>query len=151
MSLEVPTHPVPEAAVATHELTVDGHVEVVRHEEELAVRLSSVPYERVRLSKRVVTETVTVEVHLRREELVVERLPLEAAEMEPATSVVPRPAASRLRDSVLSRFAARRQPAAVSADEVSLELLKERYEVVKRVVPRERARLIRELTSPERR
>ena len=49
-------------------------VEVLRSEERLRVGTHRVPVERVRLSRRVVTETRLVEVQLRREELHVERL-----------------------------------------------------------------------------
>lgn len=48
-------------------------VEVVRHEERLRVGLERVPSERVRLVRRIVTETRLVEVRVRREVLEIER------------------------------------------------------------------------------
>jgi uncharacterized protein (TIGR02271 family) len=54
----------------------DGAVEVVRHEERLAVGTTRHAVGRVRVAKRVVTEERTVTVTVRREELVVEEQPL---------------------------------------------------------------------------
>jgi uncharacterized protein (TIGR02271 family) len=54
-----------------------GAVEVTRVEERLDVGTQVVPVERVLVRKRVVTETRQIEVQLRREELVVERTPVE--------------------------------------------------------------------------
>lgn len=51
--------------------------EVVVNEERLSVEITRVPVERVRLRKVVVVEAVTITVELRREELVVEREPIE--------------------------------------------------------------------------
>lgn len=51
--------------------------DLVLHAEDLQVTLRSVPVERVRVRRRVVTTTQTVEVTLRREELEIERLPLD--------------------------------------------------------------------------
>lgn len=51
-------------------------VEVVRSEEELSVERRWRDYERVRVTKRVVTEERTFTVPVRREELVIEHLPL---------------------------------------------------------------------------
>jgi len=51
----------------------DGVAEVVRSEERLLVGTVRDPVERVRLSRRIVTELRRVEVEIRREELVVER------------------------------------------------------------------------------
>lgn len=50
-------------------------VEVVRSEERLRPDVRRVPVERVRIAKRIVTETKTVTVQVRREELVIERQP----------------------------------------------------------------------------
>ncbi len=52
--------------------------DVVLHAEGLQVTLRSVPVERVRVRRRVTTHTRQVEVTVRREELEIERLPLEA-------------------------------------------------------------------------
>ena len=57
-------------------LTGDAGVSVVRLEEQLRVSTERVGVERVRVSKRVVTETVTRTFQVRREELVVESLPI---------------------------------------------------------------------------
>ena len=90
-----------------------------------------------------------IEVVRHEDELVVEHVPLARAADDPALGEAPRTPAGRLRDSMLSRFAARRQPAAVGAEEVKLELLEEQHEVVERVVPRERVRLMREVRSSQ--
>lgn len=58
--------------------------EVVRSEERLRVGTVRVPVGRVRLTRRVVTETRLVEVQLRREELHVEHLPATGREPVPA-------------------------------------------------------------------
>jgi uncharacterized protein (TIGR02271 family) len=54
-------------------------VEVTRSEEELRLTSAWRPVDRVRVRKRIVTEQRVVTVELRREELVVEREPLEEA------------------------------------------------------------------------
>ena len=59
-------------------MTSTDRPEVVLHEEDLQVTLRSVPVERVRVRRKVVTYTRTVEVTVRREELEIERLPLDA-------------------------------------------------------------------------
>jgi uncharacterized protein (TIGR02271 family) len=66
-------------------------VEVVRHEQELAVGRRVVARDRVRLSTRIVTETRMVEVQVRRQELVVEREPLSDAHRDPMTGADPTP------------------------------------------------------------
>jgi len=48
-------------------------VEMIRHAEQLRAGVEWVAAQRVRVSKRIVTETRTITVELRREELVVER------------------------------------------------------------------------------
>jgi uncharacterized protein (TIGR02271 family) len=58
-------------------------VEVVLHQERLAVSTQRVAVERVRISKRIVTEVRTVEVPVRVEQLVVSREPLDAGEPIP--------------------------------------------------------------------
>ena len=63
----------------------DADAELVLSEEQLLVDTQRVPAERVRLRKEVVEEEVTLTVTLRREELVIERLPAEpGAVVEPA-------------------------------------------------------------------
>ena len=124
-------------AIEEHDRWATEGLEVIRSEEELHATVEAIPYGRVRLSKRIVVETVRIEVELHREELVVERLPVEGpAGDDAATPTARSTPAGRLRDSLLARFAKRPEPAGISADEVTLELLEERYEVVKRVVPR---------------
>ncbi len=56
--------------------TVTGPVEVVRHEQRLRVSVERAVSERTRFSRRVVTETRTVPVEVRREVLEVERVPV---------------------------------------------------------------------------
>jgi len=58
-------------------------IEVVRSEERLHVATERVAIERVRIAKRIVTETKTVTVQVRREELVVERLPITSTDQHP--------------------------------------------------------------------
>lgn len=70
---EVPDVPdVPDVPATT----VTGPVEVVRHEQRLRVSVERAVSERVRFSRRVVTETRMVPVEVRREVLEVERVPV---------------------------------------------------------------------------
>ena len=57
----------------------DQGVSVVRREEQVRVGAQRIPTERVRLVKHVVTEQVTRTFEVRREELRVERVPIEGA------------------------------------------------------------------------
>ena len=66
-------------------MTGDDHAEVVRSEERLHVGTLSVPVERVRVRKVVVTEERTVTVTVRREELRVEREPIAPGDVAPET------------------------------------------------------------------
>jgi len=93
-------------------------VEVIRSEQQLVPGVERRVSSRVRIAKRVVTEERTVTVTVRREELVVEHLPADAAAGSP--DVAPAPHGS---DAV-----------------VSLVLSEEVPEVSVRVVPRERVR-----------
>lgn len=63
-------------------MTGDDHAEVVRSEERLHVGTLSVPVERVRVRKVVVTEERTVTVTVRREELRVEREPIAPGDID---------------------------------------------------------------------
>ncbi len=103
---------------------VSETAEVVRSEEELHLGTRIVPRERVRLVKRIVSETVTRTFEVRREELVVERAALD--------------------DSVTDA------DDALSNDE-ALEIIlhEEQVELVTRVVPRERVRVYVELIAEE--
>jgi len=100
----------------------DDTVEVVRSEEELDVGMRVVPRERVRIGKRVVSETVTRSVEVRREELYLERLGVDAG--------------------------AAPGPDGGSQEEVlEFVLHEEEVQLVTRVVPRERVRVRKELVT----
>ena len=162
--------------------TTDGPATVVRSEEELVIGRERVAHERVRLVKRVVTETVTQTFEVRREELHVERLPLAGvrdADASAATGAdVPvtgsspgQPAsapggptgrsASRKRpsavDGLLSRFSRSRLGRGGSAfgedftnETVDITLMEEQVVISKRVVPRERVSIRREVVVEQR-
>ena len=66
-------------------------MEITRSEEELRLSSAWRPVERVRVRKRIVTEQRVVTVELRREELVVEREPLEEVPAVPGGLPVPEP------------------------------------------------------------
>ncbi len=67
-------------------------MEITRSEEELRLTSAWRPVERVRVRKRIVTEQRVVTVELRREELVVEREPLEEVPAVPGEAPpVPEP------------------------------------------------------------
>lgn len=79
-----PTTPMPATQTPRAETVVDSDVtEVTVSEEELVVDKRSEVTERVRLHKRIVEEEVSVTVTLRREELVIERLPVDRADVPP--------------------------------------------------------------------
>ncbi len=153
---------------------------VVRSEEELVIGRERVAHERVRLVKRVVTETITQTYEVRREELHVERLPLTGVSDltgDDATAdrgaTAPPPAAPAASSGLRSRAASLRLPAAVEglktrfsrrrlggggaafgedfADEtVDITLVEEHVVITKRVVPRERVRIHREVVVEQR-
>jgi stress response protein YsnF len=77
---EVPAEPVPAATPSDGSMT--------RSEEQLRVHTEQVAATRVRLVKYVVTEQVQVTVPLRREEIRIEEVPLDAPEAEPGESLV---------------------------------------------------------------
>ena len=105
----------------------DGVAEVVVSEEQLEVDKQSRPHERVRLRKEVVTEQVTITVPVRREVLRVERIPIEPGSLAHAEG-----------------------PTAFAAGETQeLILMEEQAVVDKRVVPRERVRLAKEIVTDE--
>lgn len=66
-----------------------GVAETVRSEERLVPAVVRVPAERVRIGRRIVTETRTVEVQVRREELYLEHVPLGTADAGIGTGVSP--------------------------------------------------------------
>lgn len=80
--------PLPPDAAATTELPSD-HAELTRSEEQLFVGTESHVRERVTVRKRVVTEEITVTIPLRREELVVEREPIEPGAAEAPADAQP--------------------------------------------------------------
>lgn len=105
----------------------EGAAEVVASEEQLDVDKQSRPHERVRLRKEIVTEQVTITVPVRREILRVERIPIEPGSV---------PHAER--------------PTTFAAGETQeLILMEEQAVVDKRVVPRERVRLAKEIVTEE--
>ncbi len=61
----------------------EAPIEVIRSEERLHVATERVAVERVRIAKRIITETKTFTVQVRREELVVERLPVTSTDQHP--------------------------------------------------------------------
>jgi stress response protein YsnF len=102
---------------------------MTRSEERLRVRTEQVPATRVRLVKYVVTEEVQVTVPVRREEVRLEEVPLDAPDPEPGESLAPEQE-SGLRDE--------RQPGGLPEE---LVLHREEPVVSVRVVPTERVRL----------
>lgn len=140
-----------------------GSPEMVRSEEELTFTTQAVARERVRLVKRIVTDTVTRTVEVRREELHIERLPADPAaaenetETETGTGTGPGPGPTattppaRLRaglSSLQQRIRPRGGEVSVGSpfaeDEREIVLYEEEVVVTKRIVPRERIRLRRE-------
>lgn len=102
-----------------------GDREMTRSEEQLVVDTEARPTERVHLRKRVVTEEVTVTIPLRREELVIEREPIEPGAQEaPGDAQI------------------------VEAD-FEFVLLAEQPVIEKRVVPVEQIRLRKEVVVEE--
>jgi uncharacterized protein (TIGR02271 family) len=102
-------------------------VEVVAAEEQLQVDKRRRPHERVRLRREVVTEEVTITVPLRREVVRIERVPI-----EPGT-------AGELDG--LGAF--------TEGEIQELVLMEEQAVVDKRVVPRERVRLAKDVVTEE--
>ena len=121
----VPPEELPEAGAP---VTGEEAADVVVSEEQLAVETRSVPTERVRVRKAVVTEDVTVTVTLRREELVIDREPI-----APGSDVA--------------------ADATAMTGEGALEFVLHAEEpvVTKRVVPVERVRLHRNTITEEHR
>ncbi len=100
---------------------------MVRSQEEFRISKTAVPRERVRLIKRVVTETVTRTFEVRREELEIERLPVEP-QLDGVAGEGLAPPSGSGRHFVDS--------------EEEIVLMEEEVVVTKRVVPRERVRLV---------
>jgi uncharacterized protein (TIGR02271 family) len=74
--------------------------EVVLHEERLRVQTRQVPVERVVLRRRIVTEVRQVEVTVRREELEIDRGPVEGADLGGRGAQAPRTTTIVLREEV---------------------------------------------------
>jgi len=117
-----------------------GELELVRSEEQLRISKTAVPVERVRLIKRVVTETVTKTFEIRREELRVEREPVERATDGTSTGAGEGHGDGARRDGE-SRKGESRGDHFHDKEEV-IVLMEEEVVVTKRVVPRERVRLV---------
>lgn len=94
---------------------------MTRSEEELEVGTTKKPAGKARLRKHVVTEHVTKTVPVEREEVVVEREPVDASNVDDAT-----------------------EGPAISEDEHEVTLMEEEPVVEKRAVPKERVRLDKE-------
>lgn len=108
---------------AMEESVHEDSVEIVRSEERLSVDTRAEVSGTVRLSKRIVTEEHTVTVTVRREELVVQRFPGPSGhELD----------ASRVTEG---------SPPGSTPPVLELVLSEEQFEVVTRVVPRERVRV----------
>ena len=114
-----------EVGALIHEHFGPAAAEVTLSEEQLGVETRAVPTERVHVRKRVVTEDVTVTVTLRREELVIEREPI-----EPGTAEAPPDA----------------QPVEAEFDFV---LLAEQPVIEKRLVPVEQVRVRKDVVVEE--
>jgi uncharacterized protein (TIGR02271 family) len=100
---------------------------MTRSEEELQVGTVRRPSELVRLKKRVVTEEQQVTVPVQREEVVIEREPITASNRDEAMT-----------------------GAEISEDEHAVTLYEEEVVVEKRVVPKERVRLEKDVSTSER-
>ena len=118
--------PLPADASATTEMpSTEAPREMTVSEEQLRVDTEARPTERVRLRKRVVTEDVTVTIPLRREELVIEREPI-----EPGAAEAP-------------------ADAQIVEAEFDFVLLAEQPVIEKRVVPVEQIRVRKEVVVEE--
>jgi len=105
-------------------LAASGAVEVVRSEERLRTGVQRVPVERVIVSTRIVTETRTFTVDVRREELVIARAPIAAGQATPEDGSP--------------------EPGQAGQPVVELTLREEVPEILTRVVPVERIRVYRD-------
>ncbi|WP_422391026.1 YsnF/AvaK domain-containing protein [Arthrobacter sp. N1] len=115
----------------------DGDLAMTRSEEQLRVGTELRETERVRLVKRVVTEDVTMTVQIRREELVVERVPVSDGKplYDDGSGTFSKAERERLYSAVETAF---------SGDVVELVLYEEKPRVEMDVVPIERVRVSRE-------
>jgi uncharacterized protein (TIGR02271 family) len=111
------------ADAADHRRTEPGQQALTRSEEELEVDTKQVPRGRAGVRKRVVTEQEHRTVPVEREELRVQREPVPAGEAD--------------------------DDAGMSADERTIELREEQPVVDKRVVPKERVRIGKEVVRDQ--
>lgn len=163
-----------DTATPVRHSAVEDVPALIRSEEELVVEKRRVPHDRVRVVKRVITETVTVQVQVRREELHVERLSPGDAGDEGARPPVGEAGSAGIggegRSGLAERLprrlgegleALQRRRATMRGglnpdaepfrDEVvDVTLFEEEVVVTKRVVPRERVRLRRTVVSETR-
>ncbi|WP_394250915.1 YsnF/AvaK domain-containing protein [Arthrobacter pityocampae] len=115
----------------------DDDVSMTRSEEQLRVGTELRETERVRLVKRVVTEDVTMTVQIRREELVVERVPVQdgAPLYDDGAGTFSKAERERLYSAVETAF---------NGDVVEMVLYEEKPRIEVDVVPIERIRVTRE-------
>ena len=115
----------------------DDEVSMTRSEEQLRVGTELRETERVRLVKRVVTEDVTMTVQIRREELVVERVPVQdgAPLYDDGAGTFSKAERERLYSAVETAF---------NGDVVEMVLYEEKPRIEVDVVPIERVRISRE-------
>jgi stress response protein YsnF len=106
---------------------------MIRSEEQVRVATERVPATRARLVKYVVTENVTITVPVRREEIRVEQVPLDAADDQPDEGLVPAghddgtaPAGNRLPDVIVLHT----ERPVVSVEVVPVERVRLHTEVV---------------------
>jgi uncharacterized protein (TIGR02271 family) len=100
---------------------------MTRSEEQLRVSTESVPAARVRVVKYVVTEHVQVTVPVRREEIRVEEVPLDAPDAGPGESLVPQ---ERTGQGLPEEIVLHREEPVVSVRVVPAERVRLRTEVV---------------------
>ncbi|KNC17731.1 hypothetical protein AC792_13970 [Arthrobacter sp. RIT-PI-e] len=133
------TGAVSESAVPA---TDDGPFEMTRSEEELRVGTELRETERVRLVKRVVTEDVTMTVQIRREELVVERVPVQDGKplYDDGAGTFTKAERERLYSAVETAF---------DGDVTEVVLYEERPRVEVDVVPIERVRVSKEIHTED--
>ena len=120
----------------------DGPFEMTRSEEELRVGTELRETEHVRLVKRVVTEDVTMTVQIRREELVVERVPIQDGKplYDDGAGTFTKAERERLYSAVETAF---------DGDVTEVVLYEERPRVEVDVVPIERVRMSREVHTED--
>jgi stress response protein YsnF len=131
-TVQIPTEPTRPPAEPPRPPAVDDHGAMTRSEEQLVVGTERVAATRARLVKYVVTEEVQITVPIRREEIRVEQVPLDAPDDGPGESL--------LTDQSAGTTAASGLPSEII-------LHTERPVVSVEVVPTERVRLRTELVQ----